>query len=75
MNIETQFSIGSEFYFLSEKTKKIVKGTVYQIDTSHEVDKEPIIKYWHRFDNGTYEIIKEEFCFNTLDEVVQSIIG
>jgi hypothetical protein len=75
MNIETKFSIGEEFYFLSDKTKKIVKGTVYQIDTSHEVDKELIIKYWHRFDNGTYEISNENLCFNTLDEVVQSIIG
>lgn len=75
MNIETQFSIGEEFYFLSDKTKKIVKGKVYQIDTSNEVDKEPIVKYWHRFDNGSYEIVNENICFKTQDEVVQSIIG
>jgi hypothetical protein len=75
MNIETQFSIGEEFYFLSDKTKKIVKGTVCQIDTSHQVDKEPIVKYWHKHENGSYEIAHENLCFKTLDEVVQSIIG
>jgi ribulose bisphosphate carboxylase small subunit len=75
MTINTEFSIGENFYFLSEKTKKITLGKVYRIDVEYHEDGETKVKYWNKYNEPlAFEVINENFCFASQEELIQSLL-
>jgi ribulose bisphosphate carboxylase small subunit len=76
MTINTELSIGENFYFLSEKTKKITLGKVYKIDVEYREDGETKVIYWHKYNESVaFELINEKFCFASKEELIQSLLN
>jgi uncharacterized protein YbjQ (UPF0145 family) len=77
MIIETKYNIGQEVHFLSDKSKKIECAAIYKLDAEAEYKKaddvtEIKVRYYF-YHNNSVEIVREEFCFLTKQDVIDTL--